>query len=230
VLLLQDMALDQPWSRALTPVQVGTEPSPVVDLRGHDTWEGYLASRSRNFRSQVGRKTRALERDHDVELRLATAETLEADLADLFALHVRRWEGETPLGDARQQRFTGAFAAAALAQGWLRLRTLHLDGRCVAAYLGFRFGDDEYYYQAGRDPDAAEGSVGLVLLAHALREAVESGAQELRLLRGDEGYKDRFATGSADIATLARPLTLRGRAATRAAVRRRGAEDDGSQG
>ena len=118
------------------------------------SWEDYLASRSRNLRSQVRRKTKALERDHDAVFRLAEEATLEADLATLVDLHERRWRGRGgsgALGEA-PRRFHSGFAAAALRRGWLRLWILELRGEPAAALYGWRVGDRYSYYQAGLDP------------------------------------------------------------------------------
>ena len=45
-------------------------------------------------------------------------------------------------------------------------------------------------------------SVGLVLMAHTVREAIEEGADEYDLLLGDETYKARFATDERAVETL----------------------------
>lgn len=221
VVLLQDGPVAAPWWQDLTGSTVSTEVSPVLRFTPGQDWEQWLAAKSKNFRRQVTKKRAGLERDHEVSLRLAGPETLEADLAALFTLHEARWSDESPLMDPARRRFTEAFAAAALAQGWLRLWTMSLDGRCVAALLGFRFGPDFYCYQFGRDPALERESVGFVLLTHAVRDALESGAAEFRFLRGDEDYKQRFATDDAGIATVAISCGLRGRAAVAVAARRR---------
>ena len=60
---------------------------------GPDGWEGFLAARSRNFRSQLGRRERRLAREHEVVHRLtARADDLDDDLAWLRRLHDARWE------------------------------------------------------------------------------------------------------------------------------------------
>lgn len=221
VVLLQDMPLDEPWWQPLGGRQVSSEVSPVVDLAEHDDWESFLASRSRNLRAQMRRKTAKLEDAHDVTYRLATAATIEADLATLFDLHARRWEGESPLLDERQGGFTAAFARAALAQGWLRLWFLEIAGRPVATALVFEFAGASYCYQLGRDPDHDHESVGFVLMVRIIRAALESGLREFRFLRGDEGYKGRFATREPMIESIAHARTARGRVAVRAALVRR---------
>ncbi|WP_244928566.1 GNAT family N-acetyltransferase [Nocardioides sp. W7] len=225
VVLLQDGPVAAPWWQELETRPVSTEGCPVVRFTPGQDWPQWLAEKSKNFRYQVTKKRAVLERGHEVSFRLATAETFDDDLAALFTLHDARWQGESPLTEPRQRRFTSAFAAAALEQDWLRLWTMSLDGRCVAALLGFRFGPDFYCYQFGRDPALERESVGFVLLTHVVRDAIESGAAEFRFLRGDEDYKHRFATHDAGIATVAVPLGVRGRVAVAMAARRRSRPD-----
>jgi CelD/BcsL family acetyltransferase involved in cellulose biosynthesis len=189
------------------------EPSPVIE-RPNGGWEEYLAGRSRNLRSQLGRKQRRLEREHGLRFRLVEdLGRLGADMETLFRLHRARWgdEGSGALGAARAE-FHRDFAARALDRGWLRLWLAEADGEPVAAWYGFRFGGAECYYQSGRDPDWERSSVGLVLLAHTMREAMNDGIREYRLLRGGEGYKDRFATHDPGVETVAMGRGL-GRAA-----------------
>jgi len=80
----------------------------------------------------------------------------------------------------------------------------------------------ESYYQMGRDPAWNEAALGFVLLAHTIREAIQDGMIEYRLLRGDESFKYRFATSDPGLETLARPNGALGRVALALrAVRRR---------
>jgi len=227
VVLLEDCPVGTPWWSGSPPRTVRGEVSPVLRVEPGLGWEGWLATKSRNFRGQATRKARALERDHDVVVRLATAETLDDDLASLFALHAARWQGESPMLDPRQRRFTEVFARRALERGWLRLWSMDVDGRCVSSLLAFVFGPDVYCYQFGRDPVLDRESVGFVLLVHAVRDAIGSGALEFRFLRGHEDYKRRFADDDAPVETLAWSRTRRGRAAVGLAVRRRRARHTG---
>ena len=66
----------------------------------------------------------------------------------------------------------------------------------VAGWYGWRVGDRFSYYQAGFDPAWSRYSVGFLLLAETVREAIAEGAAEYDLLLGDEAFKARFATGS----------------------------------
>jgi CelD/BcsL family acetyltransferase involved in cellulose biosynthesis len=180
------------------------------------TWDELLASKSRNFREQVRRRARALEREHDVRYQLVTGrDDLEKSLDTFFRLHGLRWGQGSII--ARTEAFQRDFAAIAAARGWLRLWLLEVDGCPAAAWLGFRFAGAECYYQAGRDPAFDSRSVAFVLLAHTVRAALEDGAREYRFLRGDEPYKHRFANTDPGLETIGIAGGAAGRAALAAA-------------
>lgn len=192
---------DQSWTSMLGARVLRRFESPILKFDGD--WEAYLASRSSNLREQIRRRERVLMREHAVGYRLAAdPQRLEQDLDVLFSLYDARWpEGERAFSAA--QGFHREFARLAMERGWLRLWFLELEGRAVAAWYGFRYGGVESYYQAGRDPVAADDSVGFVLLTHTMREALNDGVREYRFLRGGESYKYRFATEDPGVETVA---------------------------
>lgn len=219
VFVANDVPVAEGWAQRLGGTVLRSVASPVVRLP-YDTWDEFLAARSKNFREQARRKERKLHRTFAVTLRLADAATLADDLETLFALHRIRWGADAPFASGQERQFQAAFAAEALGAGRLRLWILELDGRPVAALHGLRFAGVEYFHQSGRDPSFDEHSVGFLLLAHAIRAALEDGMTEYRLLRGDEAYKARFADDQADVCTVAVPLSARGRVAVRVAAAR----------
>jgi CelD/BcsL family acetyltransferase involved in cellulose biosynthesis len=201
----------EPWLDAfagaargrLARTRIRTTPLPYLDLAGL-TWESYLASRSGNFRSQLGRRRRGLERDFDVDFHLVTDAAEVRDRVDtLFRLHERRWRGRgsSSLAAVRRQAFLADFAALAFEAGWLRLLSLELDGTTVAGWYGWRVGGRFAYYQAGLDPDYAAHSAGFVLLGRTLEDAIAEGAREYDFLRGDEEYKSRFTATARQAST-----------------------------
>jgi CelD/BcsL family acetyltransferase involved in cellulose biosynthesis len=179
---------------ALGGVPLNCEANPSLAIEGR-TWEEYLASSSRNLREKLGRSTRKLEREHELAFELCErAEQVEPMMRTLFELHRMRWRGGGSFGRDSVAPFHLDFAATALQRGWLRLWTMRIDGAPAAAWYGFRFGDVEAYYQSGRDPRFDRFSVGFLMLARTIRGAFEDGLGSYGFLRGDESYKDRFAT------------------------------------
>lgn len=199
-----DLPVHEGWGTAIGARTVRRTSSPVLRADGRD-WDAFLATQSANFRQQVRRRERRLTRAHGLRYRLAEdASRLRADLGLLFRLHEARWAGGSRSFAANRAAFHRSFAAKALERGWLRLWIAELDGRPAAAWYGFRYCGAEWYYQAGRDPRHDALSIGFVLLAHTIREALDDGIEEYRLLRGDESYKWRFATDDAPLETVTR--------------------------
>jgi CelD/BcsL family acetyltransferase involved in cellulose biosynthesis len=217
--LAETLPVEDGWPAVLGGTVRRRESSPVLDLAGLD-WEAFLASRSSNFREQVRRRERNLARRHALRYRLTDDPAhLDDDLDVLFRLHDERWAGERSSAlTAPARAFHREFAELALQRGWLRLWIMEADGEPVAAWYGFRFGGAECYYQAGRRRDWDRSSVGFVLLAHSIREAMNDGMREYRLLRGAEEYKARFASRDDGLETIAVSRGLLGHAALGAAT------------
>lgn len=211
-LVLENVVADAGWWQDLS-ASLGIRSRPLVhrpsvlpsaNLAGR-TFEEYLAARSRNLRSQVGRKRRALEREHEVRIRWTReSNEVSADVATLFRLHDSRWRarpGASSLSGASARAFHSDFAALSHARGWLRLCFLEVDGEPVAAWYGWRLGERFAYYQAGFDPSWAGASVGFVLFAETIRAACVEGAGHYDMLLGDEPYKARFADSTISVCT-----------------------------
>lgn len=182
------------WDSALAGRRLRVHPDPILPLAGIG-WEDLLASRSRNFRQQVRRRERRLVEEHGLSFRLCTEpDRLAEDMDALIRLHDLRWGGgSSGVFAGPRGEFQRRFAAAALRRGWLRLWLAEIDGETVAAWYGWRFAGQEWYYQAGRDPRFDELSLGFVLLAQTIRAACEDGVEAYRFLDGGEAYKWRFA-------------------------------------
>ncbi len=216
LLLAERLAPAEGWFARLGGNVVHRENSPILATEGLG-FDEFLASRSRNFREQVKRRDRKLRREHEVEIRLADSNSLDADLDTLFGLHEARWDEESEALAGKRSEFHRRFARAALERGWLRLWVLEADGAPRAAWYGFRFAQMDWYYQSGRDPAWERQSVGFVLLSHTIRQAFDDGMREYKLLRGGEEYKDRFSSGDPGLETIALPRGPVGRGALLAA-------------
>jgi CelD/BcsL family acetyltransferase involved in cellulose biosynthesis len=214
MLIADNLPRDPAWEGVGGVATVGEIPNPVLEIEGVE-WDDYLAARSSKFRQQFRRDERRLMRDHAMAYRLADdPDRLDHDLDTLFALHNLRW-GEESSGvfAAEQAAMQREFARIAFERGWLRLWFMELDGTPVAARLAFRFGGVESAYQAGRDRSWDRYGIGFVLQCHTIREAMNDGLREFRLLRGGEAYKDRFGGADHGLVSLAIARGPRGRTA-----------------
>jgi CelD/BcsL family acetyltransferase involved in cellulose biosynthesis len=202
VLLAEQLPAEDRWCELLGGRVVTREASPVLELAGA-RWDELLAAKSSSLRKQVRYQERRLAREQTLRFRLIDdVEALPGALDTLFALHGERWGEQGSPAFAASEAFHREFAARAFERGWLRLWLLELEGRAVAAWYGFRFGDADWHYQSGRDPTWDRYSVGAVLLARTIRDSAESGVPRYLFLRGGEAYKRRFATGDSGLETL----------------------------
>lgn len=193
IVLAERMRADERWEEMLHGRHIRRESFSLIELNGLD-WDGWLATKSRNFRAQARRGERRLTRDHRLEYRLVTreAEVLEA-LDTLIRLHDARWDGASAAFRPKRRAFHEDFALAAARRGWLRILLATVDGAPAAAWLGYRYGGAESSYLMGRAPQWSRHDVGSVLRMHAIREAVGH-VGEFRLLLGTEPHKQRLAT------------------------------------
>lgn len=166
------------------------EVCPYVPLPGGA--EAFAASLGKKLRSNIGYYRRLLAREFKVSWETVGNGELHEAMEELFSLHQRRWRGRGLPGAfarSRVRRFHQAAARACLERGWLRLHRLRLDGRTRAALYCFQYHNRGYYYLGGFEPSFSRYSLGTVLTAHAIEDAIAGGAREFDFLRGDEPYK-----------------------------------------
>jgi CelD/BcsL family acetyltransferase involved in cellulose biosynthesis len=183
-------------AQAWTPRTATAGVCPFIPLAGL-SWDGFLATLGPAHRANIRRRLRALERRFDVHVSRATSDgERHQTLATLVTLHNRRWSargGSTAFPTDAHRAFHDEVTSRALAGGWLRLFELRLDDVPAAAMYCFAHNGRYYFYQGAFDEQFREYSVGLVMLALAIRAAVDEGALEFDLLFGTEAYKALWA-------------------------------------
>jgi hypothetical protein len=208
------------WDEFVLPVMDGEGPMPRLltaalaeaglDARCEQTdvapyaplpasWDAYLQALPKKKRYGIVRAVRDFETwaDGTAELRRAsTRPELEEGKRVLAALHNERWDAAGQVGAFRSPRFA-AFHDAVLPQlldaGALELLWLTVRGEPVAAIYNLVWNNKVYFYQCGRKPDAPHGQrLGVVMVAYALRAAVEAGRREFDALAGASLYKSQL--------------------------------------
>lgn len=169
-------------------------PSPWMSLPG--SLDELLRSRSRNLRSQVGRRRRALEREGALTFRVTTGGAeLERDLESFLAVEASGWKGETGTAIAASgptNSLYRGFAELAAREGWLRLYLLELDGEPIAGDYGCAFAGCGYLLKTGFREDRGHLAPGLVLRAEVVRASIEEGLRRYDFLGGPDPYKLRW--------------------------------------
>ena len=141
------------------------------------------------------------DRAGDWQIGTADPTTLAHHLSTLMRLHQQHWarRGEPGvMADPRLRAFWREAAPSLLAAGLLRLQTLSVAGREVAAIAALLAPGRILFYLGGFDDAHAFISPGTILLGAMLEQAIGEGRSEAHFLRGGERYKytwgakDRF--------------------------------------
>lgn len=172
---------------------------PYVELPAD--WETYLAQLTKKDRHELRRKLRRLEAAGEVRWYAVTDEAhLPAALDDFLRLHRASRAEKALFMDDRRERFFREVARAFVPRGEARLYFLEIDGRRVAATICFDYRGETWLYNSGYDPRYSAYSVGLLLKALCVRDAIERGRRRFDFLRGNERYK--YDLGATDRAVM----------------------------
>jgi CelD/BcsL family acetyltransferase involved in cellulose biosynthesis len=170
--------------------RVAGAPAPYVALRGTDA--GLRSSAMR----EAARKARRTERDGGGFSVVRCPDGVAGLLTELIDLHRRRMGDRSAVFATAPRRRFHLLAARRMAEaGLARIYRLRAGGVEAGLQYDLVLGDRVYFYQSGIAP-AAGHSPGLTVLGQAIRSAADEGFAEFDLLRGDEPYKRRFATGT----------------------------------
>ena len=171
-----------------------SRPAPWLDL-SQGTYETWLASKSKNFREQMRRRRRKLEK-MGATFRLTKNESeVEADLDSFIRLHHSRWKergGSGVLTNA-VERMLPTVAGRLLAGGRFRLWTLEVDGRAISSHLFIAAGGDVSYWLGGFDEEWSAQQPSLQVLIVAIEDAWARGDRRVDLGGGGQSYKYRLA-------------------------------------
>jgi CelD/BcsL family acetyltransferase involved in cellulose biosynthesis/glycosyltransferase involved in cell wall biosynthesis len=135
---------------------------------------------------------RRLQRAGSAQFETANDETFEEHFDALLRLHESRWQQRAMpgmLADHSIREFHREVASSLLRRGWLRLYSLRLDGSLIASFYGFSDSRTTSYYLGGFAPEFRALSPGLLIVGHAIEQAVWEGSREFDFLRGSEPYK-----------------------------------------
>ena len=155
-----------------------------------ETWEDYLAGLSKKDRHELRRKFRRLETLPDWRWYSITGQEQVADrLGDFIELmRLSKVDKDLWMTPEREQ-FFHRITQRMSQDDRLRLFFMEIDGRPVATSLCFDYDSSRLLYNSGYNPEHSYYSVGLLLDALCLREAIEQKMKYFDFLRGDEPYK-----------------------------------------
>jgi CelD/BcsL family acetyltransferase involved in cellulose biosynthesis len=163
----------------------------AIDLPA--TWDEFLALQSKSHRKQLRQLERRVLESLRAEWRLVeTSDAFGDAWSTLVDLHQRRRQSLGEPGcfaSPTWAAFHWDVAQQLLAQGSLRLSTLQLDGRPIAAEYHFAGNGTTWAYQGGVDPARLTDEPGQLSTIRSIQHAIAEGHSHFDLLRGDEPYK-----------------------------------------
>jgi CelD/BcsL family acetyltransferase involved in cellulose biosynthesis len=172
---------------------------PYLSLPG--AWDSYWGSIGKQSRYNFNRKTKRLQARANgavINYRRVESKTeLSGAIRELVRLHQARQRQKGNAGAFAQNRaieFHTKVAERFLAKGWLRLYLLTVGEQVIAAIYCYKFGSKFSFYQSGYDPAWSDCSPGALIMLHAVREAINEGADEFDFLRGEESYKSLWTS------------------------------------
>jgi CelD/BcsL family acetyltransferase involved in cellulose biosynthesis len=108
---------------------------------------------------------------------------------DFIRLHKLSSLGKEQFMTPSMVGFFSNLAQECWQRGWLSLAFMTVQGLSVSALMAFEYGDTYYLYNSGYDPQYEEMSVGLLLKALAIENAIKTGKKTYDFLQGSERYK-----------------------------------------
>jgi CelD/BcsL family acetyltransferase involved in cellulose biosynthesis len=163
--------------------------APGVVLPG--TWNDYLKNLSKKDRHELRRKMRRLE-SYEQGFHwygLTDSQGVSAALDDFFVLMKKSKEDKSRFLTGPRESFFRSMVLNLSCAGLLKLFFLELGGKKVASALCFDYGSKRFLYNSGLDPDYKYYSVGLLLHALCIGDAIDDGRSYFDFLRGSEPYK-----------------------------------------
>ena len=154
------------------------------------TWDGYLSGLSKKDRHELRRKFRRLESSTNWRwYGLHDPDQAEARVEDFIRLMRQSNQDKDKYMTQEREKFFHHVIRRMAQLGVLRLYFLEIDEQPVATSLCFDYASSRLLYNSGYDPEFGYYSVGLLLNALCLNEAIDQGMNYFDFLRGSEPYK-----------------------------------------
>ena len=154
------------------------------------TWDEYLSLLNKKDRHELRRKIRRMDSQTDWNWHsLSEPAEVNERLGEFIKLMRQSRADKDEFMTPERERFFYNITQRMSELGLLQLYFLHMDGVTVATSLCFDYGGSRLLYNSGYDPEYAYYSVGLLLNAMCLKDAIEQGLTYFDFLRGPEPYK-----------------------------------------
>lgn len=152
-----------------------------------DSWDAYLTSLSKKDRHELRRKLRRLDAADGARCYLGS--NPNADMEVFLVLHRQSNEDKAEFMTEQMERFFCRLAGTFDLLGQYGLYLMEINGRPVSAAMCFFTPKEVLLYNSGFRRDYSHLSVGLLLKAYCIEDAIKRRIPAFNFLRGDEPYK-----------------------------------------
>lgn len=171
-----------------------SRPSPAVNI-ANKTFEEWFSSKTKNFRQQMRRSQRQLEKKGAVSRLITDPDELGSKLESFAGLHHQRWD-ERGGSHALNQNVEAMLREAGrrmIGSGRFQLWTIEVEGRDISSHLFVRAGGELAYWLGGFDSAWASQHPSMVSILDAIEHGFETGVKRVNLGAGGRPYKYRFS-------------------------------------
>jgi CelD/BcsL family acetyltransferase involved in cellulose biosynthesis len=171
---------------------------PFIRLPG--SYDEYLQTRSKSFRTSIRQAHRYADRDN-IRITELEPQSFPADrLPDVFlSLHLDRFAEDSPLATPAAQAFVCEVVPSLFVERRLRAFALFQSERIIAIHLCMVGPNSLCLWNGGFRAEAQRWSPGTLLISAGIQEANASKLAEFDFMRGSESYKSRWANGAREI-------------------------------
>ena len=171
---------------------------PFVRLPG--SYEEYLQTRSKSFRTSIRQAHRYADRDNIRIAELQPQSFTSDRLPEVFlSLHLDRFAEDSCLADPAAQAFVYEVVPSLFEERRLRAFALFEGARIIAINLCMVGPNSLCLWNGGFTGEAQRWSPGTLLISACIQEANASELAEFDFMRGSEDYKSRWANGAREI-------------------------------
>ena len=154
------------------------------------TWDEYLGMLNKKDRHELRRKLRRMDAQTDWKwYSVSEPDQVAARLGEFITLMRQSRKDKDEFMTPERERFFHEITQRMAELGWLQLYFLDMNGATVATSLCFDYGGSRLLYNSGYDSEYGYYSVGLLLNAMCLKDAIDRGLTYFDFLRGPEPYK-----------------------------------------
>ena len=169
-----------------------------IELPG--TWDDYLAVLTKKDRHELRRKFRRLDSSLNWSWYcIVDQEQVAEKLGEFISLMRQSRADKDQYLTLEREQFFQRITQRMAQLGSLKLFFMEVEGQAVAASLCFDYASSRLLYNSGYNPEFGYYSVGLLLNALCLKQAIEQGSAYFDFLRGTEPYKHHLGGQRRDL-------------------------------